>query len=184
TPKQSYAGKVLEGAHGGIFPGFSPLRLYLEGEQGRRALTSDDVQRLHEHALPIATAVSRFQAHRSDLFAPDRMPVLVRAQGLVASGGRLRIFDEDGATLHLRHTAGLEDRMGDALEGRTLQAVIGELDLHHAIPTLWPTTLVVRDHAGFDLRPVGASRRGDTPPTPRPWAQVARDAGLSYAAVS
>ncbi|MCX4246534.1 HEAT repeat domain-containing protein [Paraliomyxa miuraensis] len=192
VPKASYAGKVLEGAHGGIFPGFAPWRLYMEGDQGRRELTSADVERMLAHALPIATAVSRFQEHRSDLFAPDRMPVFVHAHGLVAQGGRLRIFDEAFATLHLRHSAGIEERMGDALEGRQLRAMLGELDLHHAIPTLWPTTLIVRDHAGLALRPVGAPRKASDAasvpqsrlPKPKRWTQVARDAGLSYAAVS
>lgn len=184
VPKPSYAGKVLEGARGGIFPGFVPWRIALEGEERRRELGSADVERMLGHALPIATAVSRFQEHRSDMFAPDRMPVNVRVQGVVAQGGRLRIFDDAGATLHLRHTAGIEERLGDALEGRELLAILGELDLHHAIPTLWPTTLVVRDHAGLQLRPVGAPRKSDKLPRPKRWTQVARDAGLSYAAVS
>jgi HEAT repeats len=184
TPKASYAGKLLEGARGGIFPGFPPWRLYLEGEDRRRELAPADLERMLGHATPITTAVASFQEHRKDVFAPDRVPVLVRAVGLVAQGGRLRIFDEAGATLHLRHTAGLEDRMGDALEGRALQAVLGELDLHHAIPTLWATTLLVRDHVGLALRPVGAPRKSDKLPKPKPWAQVAREAGLSYAAVS
>jgi HEAT repeat protein len=188
TPKQSYAGKLLEGARGGIFPGFAPWRLYLEGEDRRRELAPADLERMLGHATPIAAAVASFQDHRKDVFAPGRVPVLVRAQGLVAQGGRLRIFDDAGTTLHLRHTAGLEDRMGDALESRALQAVLGELDLHHAIPTLWATTLLVRDRleqgAGLALRPAGVPRKGDKPPKPRPWAQVARDAGLSYAAVS
>ena len=86
--------------------------------------------------------------------------------------------------LHLRQTAGLEERLADALEGRTLAAVLGELELHHAIPTLRAVSLIVRDHAGLALRSTGSPRKRDKPPKPRPWAQVARDAGLSYAAVS
>lgn len=185
APKASYARKVLEGAHGGIFPGFPPWRLYLEGHARERALAPADLERLLLHARPIATAVEGFQEHRKDVFAPDRLPVLVRARGLVARGGRLRVVDEAGASLHLRHTAGLDDRMADALEERTLHAVIGELDLHHAIPTLWATSLLVRDGAGtLHLRPVGTPRKRDRPPRPRPWAEVAREAGLSPAAVS
>lgn len=184
TPKQSYAGRVLEGAHGGVFPGFSPWRLYLEGEVARRELAAADLERMLEHAKPIATAVAGFQEHRKDVFAPERVPVLVRAEGLVAQAGRLRVLDDTGATLHLRHTAGLDDRLADALEGRTLAAVLGELELHHAIPTLRAVSLIVRDHAGPSLRSTGAPRKRDKPPKPRPWAQVAREAGLSYAAVS
>jgi hypothetical protein len=184
TPKPSYAGKVLEGVHGGLYPGFVPRRLHFEGEGQRRELVAADLERMLAHAKPIAAAVAAFQEHRKDVFAPERLPVLVQAQGLVAQGGRLRVFDEAGVALHLRHTAGLEDRMGDALEGRTLAAVLGELELHHAIPTLRAVGLLVRDHAGLRLRPTGAPRKRDKPPKPRPWAQVARDAGLSYAAVS
>lgn len=188
TPKQSYAGRVLEGAHGGIFPGFPPWRLYLEGETARRELVAADLERMLEHARPIATAVAGFQEHRKDVFAPDRVPVLVRAEGLVVQAGRLRVLDDTGATLHLRHTAGLEERLADALEGRTLAAVLGELELHHAIPTLRAVSLLVRDKpeqgASLQLRPTGSPRKHDKPPKPRPWAQVARDAGLSYAAVS
>lgn len=188
TPKQSYAGRVLEGAHGGIFPGFPPWRLYLEGETARRELVAADLERMLEHARPIATAVAGFQEHRKDVFAPDRVPVLVRAEGLVAAAGRLRVIDDTGATLHLRSTAGLEERLADALEGRTLAAVLGELELHYAIPTLRAVGLLVRDEpepgATLQLRPTGSPRKHDKPPKPRPWAQVARDAGLSYAAVS
>lgn len=184
TPKVSYAGKVLEGARGGIFPGFAPWRLYLEGEQMRRIVTEVDFERMLGHAKPIAEAVTAFQAHRKDVFAPDRMPVMVGAKGVVAQGGRLRVFDDTGTTLHLRHTAGLDTRLGDALEGKQLLAVLGDLDLHHAIPTLWATTMLVRDHGGVALQPVGGPRKGDKPPAPRPWAEIAREAGLSYAAVS
>lgn len=188
TPKASYAGRVLEGAHGGIFPGFPPWRLYLEGETARREQVAADLERMLGHAQPIATAMAGFQEHRKDVFAPERLPALVRAEGLVAQGGRLRVFDDTGAALHLRHTAGLDDRMADALEARTLHAVVGELELHHAIPSLRAVALLVRDRSGpatsLRLQPVGAPRKRDKPPKPRPWAQVARDAGLSYAAVS
>jgi hypothetical protein len=188
TPKPSYAGRVLDGAHGGIFPGFPPWRLYLEGQAQQRELVADDLRRMLDHGRPIATAVASFQEHRKDVFAPERLPALVKAQGLVAQGGRLRVFDEAGASLHLRHTAGLDDRLADALDGRTLHAVLGELELHHAIPTLRAVALLVHDRSGpapvLHLRPVGAPRKRDKPPKPRPWAEVARDAGLSYAAVS
>lgn len=188
TPKQSYADRVLEGVRGGIFPGFPPWRLYLEGDSARRELVTADLERMLAHARPIATAVASFQEHRKDVFAPDRVPVLVQAAGLVVQAGRLRMLDETGATLHLRHTAGLEERLADALEGRTLAAVLGELELHHAIPTLRAVSLLVRDKpeqgAGLQLRPTGSPRKHDKPPKPRPWAQVARDAGLPYAAVA
>lgn len=184
TPKQSYAGKVLEGVHGGLYPGFVPWRLHFEGESRRRELVAADLERMLTHAKPIAAAMAAFQEHRKDVFAPERVPVLVRAEGLVAQGGRLRMYDDAGVALHLRHTAGLEDRLGDALEGHTLAAVLGELELHHAIPTLRAVSLLVRDHAGLRLRPTGAPRKRDKSSKPRPWAQVARDAGLSYAAVS
>ncbi len=183
-PLESHAGKVLEGTHGSLFPGFPPRRLKPKGDEHRRRVTSDDLERVIEHAATIETTIAAFQAHRRDVFAPDRFPVLVRAHGLVAQGGRLRVFDEAGATLHLRASAGLEQRMGDSLEGRDMLAVFGELDLDHAIPTLWPSTLVVREDGGLTLRPAGAPRRGETLPPPRPWAEVAREAGLSYAAVS
>jgi len=183
-PFEGYAGRVLEGVHGSIFPGFAPWRIKPEGDTHRRRVTSADLERVVEHATSIEAAVAAFQAHRRDVFAPDRVPVLVRAEGLVAQGGRLRIVDEAGTTLHLRASAGLEQRMGDALEGRRLHAIFGELDLVHAIPTLWPSTLVVREPNGLVLQPAGAARRGDTLPPPRPWAEVAREAGLSYAAVS
>lgn len=182
--KPSYAGTVLQGAHGGQFPGFAPWRLYYEGEERRRPVEDADLQRMLEHAKSVGETMERFQEHRRDVFAPDRVPVLVRAKGVVAQAGRLRIFDETGATLHLRQSAGLETRLSDALEGKELLAVVGELDLDHAIPTLWPFTLVVRDASGFALRPAGAPRKSDKPPKPRPWTEVARDAGLSYAAVS
>ncbi|MEM9452890.1 MAG: HEAT repeat domain-containing protein [Myxococcota bacterium] len=183
-PKPSHAGKVLDGVRGGLYPGFAPWRIHLEEHDRRRPVTAADLQRARAHATPIGATVAAFQAHRRDVFAPDRMPAFVRVAGLVAKGGRLLVFDEDGATLHLHPSPGLEQRMGDALEGCTLHGIFGEIDLEHAIPTLWPTRLLVQAPGGPALRAVGAARGGYAATEPRAWADVARQTGLSYAAVS
>lgn len=199
-PKKSRAGFVLQGAVGGQYPGFAPHRLDLEEWTGGTPVDRASLERLVEVALPdVGAVMAAFQEHRRDVFAPDLLPVAARVETLLASGARSQFVDGAGRGLFLPVEASLEEPLAGALEGAKLLAVLGDVGLEAALPTLFPTAVVVRTPEGLDLRPLGRSedapvsprRRGRVraPVTPNAlprsgWAEAARAAGASRAAIA
>jgi HEAT repeat protein len=185
APKASYAGLVLEGAGGGAYPGFAPTRLDLERGGASRPLEAADLERLLERALPsLGEAMAAFQAYRQDVFAPPRLPVFVRAEGLIASGNRVRVVDGSGAAAFFPGGSHAEDRLWGALRDANLRAFVGDLDLDGALPVLTPLAAVLDGPHGLELRtlashapPAAGAAGGAT------WAEVARRAGLPGPAI-
>jgi hypothetical protein len=198
-PKKSHVGFVLQDAKGGQYPGFAPHRLDLESWTGGKAVERATLERLVEAALPdVGAVMTAFQEHRKDVFAPDLLPVAVRVESLLASGARSRFVDAEGRGLFLPADASLEDPLTAALEDSSLVAVLGDVGLEAALPTLFPSAVVVRGRDGLSLLRLGRSedapvprRRGRVraPVTPSAlprsgWAEAARAAGASRAAIA
>lgn len=183
TPKLSHAGLVLVDAAGSRYPSYPPVRLDLE--PGERApLTVDHLARLRATALPdVKAALAALQEHGKDLFAPDALPVTVACDMLIADRGRLQLVDATSAAVFLPAGEPLADRIATALAGVRLEAAIGDLTLDGALPTLRPLAVLVRGARGLELRGVVAD---DEQAAARPghWAEVARAAGLSTAAIA
>lgn len=200
VPKKSHAGYVLQGAQGGQYPGFAPHRLDLEEWTGGSPVDRAPLERMLEVALPdVSAAMAAFQEHRKDVFAPDLLPVVVRVESLLASGARSQFVDRAGRALFLPADASLEEPLAGALEGVKLLAVLGDVGLEAALPTLFPSAVVVETPEGLDLRalgraedvPVSPRRRGRARPPVTPgalprsgWAEAARSAGASRAAIA
>ena len=200
APKNSHAGAVLQGAHGGQYPGFAPHRLDLESWKDAPSVDRVALERLVEVALPdVGAVMMAFQEHRKDVFAPDLLPVSVRAETLLASGTRSQFVDGTGRGLFLPVDPSLEEPLSTALEDAKLVAVLGDVGLEAALPTLFPSAVVVRTPEGLDLRTLG--RAEDAPVSPRRrgrvrapaapnalprsgWADAARAAGASRAAIA
>jgi hypothetical protein len=201
TPaKVSRAGSLLAGAAGSLFPGYAPRRLDLVSPGEVQPLDHAALERLVASALPgLGAALAAFQDHRKDLFAPDELPAAIAIRSLFADGGRLRALDDDGASLHLPDDGALVAQLAAALRDTELHAVIGDLGLDLALPTLVPRAIVVARHGRFELRTLAsatdlaalAARRRQArqaaPAASAPrhdWADQARAAGASAAAVS
>ncbi|RKH36134.1 HEAT repeat domain-containing protein [Corallococcus praedator] len=200
APKKSHAGYVLQGAKGGQYPGFAPHRLDLEEWTGGSPVDREPLKRLLEVALPdVSAAMAAFQEHRKDVFAPDLLPVAVRVETLLASGSRSQFVDGAGRALFLPADASLEEPLSAALEGSRLLAVLGDVGLEAALPTLFPSAVVVETPEGLGLRalgraedaPVLSRRRGRVRPPVTPsalprsgWSEAARAAGASRAAIA
>ncbi|HEU4410105.1 MAG TPA: SWIM zinc finger family protein [Polyangiaceae bacterium] len=185
-PKASHAGLVLEGAGGGAYPGFAPTRLDLERPGRARPLGAADLERLLGRALPtLGAAVAAFQAYRQDVFAPPKMPVLVRAEGLVASGNRVRAVDGSGAAVFFPRGSHAEDRLWGVLRDARLLAFVGDLDLDMALPVLTPLAALLEGPRGLELRALASSQAPPSAEAARAasWAEVARRAGLPASAI-
>lgn len=184
-PKVSHAGRVLVGAGGGAYPGFAPTRLDLEQPGRSRPVEAADLGRMLERALPnLGEAVAAFQAYRQDVFAPPKMPVLVRVEGLIASGNRVRAVDGSGAAVFFPRGSHAEDRLWGVLRDARLLAFVGDLDLDMALPVLTPLAAVLEGPRGLELRSLASSQ---APPVDASraaaWAEVARRAGLPSSAI-
>ena len=182
-PIPSQAGLRATGT-GGVYPGFAPHRLDTEEVTGRAALTDDDVRRIVGAALPgPAAALSAFQEHRRDVFAPDALPVTVRADAVVAVGARLAVVGTDGDAILLDDG----DPLVEAVTDRALAAVIGDVDLDGILAVLRPLAVIVEPNAGGPPEllaiPSGAPEpeAGDDAVD---WLTAARAAGASPAALS
>jgi hypothetical protein len=198
TPaKVSRAGSLLAGASGSLFPGYAPRRLDLVSPGEVHPLDHAALERLVASALPgLGAALAAFQDHRKDLFAPDELPAAIAIRSLFADGGRLRALDDDGASLHLPDDGALVAQLAAALRDTELRAIIGDLGLDLALPTLVPRAIVVARHGRLELRTLAsatdlaalaARRRQAAPATSAPrhdWADQARAAGASAAAIS
>jgi HEAT repeat protein len=194
-PKPSYAGKLLRGAGGGLYPGYAPRRTDLETPGTIERLTADTLDRVVERALPsVKQAIAALADHKKDVFAPEKLPVAVACDMLIADRGRLQIVDKDGAAIFLPDNDGTSDRLAIALSGVGLVVVIGDLGFDGALPTIEPLAVIVASRAGRELRSIaiGAtqinSRKIDVPegqPERRSnWAHTARGLGLSTAAIA
>ncbi|QSQ12175.1 HEAT repeat domain-containing protein [Myxococcus landrumensis] len=198
-PKRSHSGEVLEKAQGGQYPGFAPFRLDLDAELKRHPLDDAALVQLVEKSLPdVGAALSAFQEHRKDVFAPERLPVALRVQTLLASGKRSQLVDAKGQGLFLPSDDSLDESISAALEGATLKVVLGDMALEAALPTLFPLAMVVETAEGLRLRGLSrlemeeTSRRGRrrtvataaSSSSRTGWADAARDAGASRAAIA
>ncbi|MFP2930442.1 HEAT repeat domain-containing protein, partial [Pyxidicoccus sp. 3LG] len=172
-PKKSHAGQVLEGAKGGQYPGFAPHRLDLDAETNKLPLDGAALRRLVEVALPdVGAALTAFQEHRKDVFAPDLLPVTLRVETLLASAQRSQLVDSGDRGLFLPADPSLEEPLAAALEGAKLKVVLGDVGLEAALPTLFPLAVVVETPEGLELRGLGklegeaftSRRRGGSKP--------------------
>lgn len=194
--KVSYAGSALVGVTGGVFPGFPPRRLRLI-KPGEKAPLGEDVVRalLALAHADVAAALAAFQVHRRDLLAPDLFPVMVRVSSLFARGPRLVAVDASGGALYLCDEPRVEEQIGEALHDGRLCALIGDIGLDAAIPTLWPLASIIEGPFGVELRtihdePSPSKRRRSGPSLRTPeretslWHVVARAAGVSATAIA
>lgn len=186
-PKPSRAGAVLAGLRGGRYPGYPPLRLKITDLGDRAPLDHAALARLLGAALPdVGSALAALVEHRRDVFAPDRLPVAVRVDTLFARGGRMQAVDAEGHALHLPNDGALADRLGSALGGAKLLALLGEVGVETALPTLFPAAAVVEGPLGHELRLLGAEGAPGAAPEAgsAPWVRAAREAGASEAAIA
>ncbi len=194
-PKQSYAGKLLRGAGGGLYPGFPPRRTDLESPGAVESLTPAVLDGVVARAIPsVKAAIAALAEHKRDVFAPDTMPIAIACDMVVADRGRLQLADRDGAVVFLPDDDEVADRLASALAGVALEVVIGDLGLDGALPTLTPLAIVVSGRGGRELRSVGTaiarptSRKvrvyDESPGRKSNWAFTARMLELSTAAIA
>ncbi|WP_437956868.1 HEAT repeat domain-containing protein [Sorangium sp. So ce119] len=186
-PKRSFAGEVLAGARATTYPGYPPLRLDFTDLGDKRPLEAGALEAVLARALPdVGAALAALQEHRKDVFAPDLVPVAVRIDTLFARGARLSAVDDKGEALHLPDDAALEERLAGSLRDARLRALLGDVGIDAALPTLWPLAAVVEGPLGLELRPVveqGAAARSG-PLEGSAWNAAAREAGASPAAIA
>jgi hypothetical protein len=186
---------VLEGASGSIYPGFAPHRLDLASAGAPRPLDQKALAAAIARALPdVGAAIAAFQAHKRDLFAPDRLPLAIRVETVLATGRRAQIIDNEDRALFLPEDRALFDRLGGALHRAKLRALIGEAGLQGALPTFFPYAAIVERANRLELASLlrsasfagtrkvlitASKRRG-----PALWIEAAREAGASQAAIA
>lgn len=200
-PKKSHAGWVLFGASGSQYPSFEPMRVDLDTPGDLVAVDGKTVEALLEKALPSVTAaLTAFQDRRKDVFAPDTLPVSMRVTSLLAEGQRLQAVDEAGGALFLPDDPVLREHLAASLRGVHLEGLVGDITLDGALPTLFPLAALVRAPEGRRLvtvttrgvsdvissrkvRATSGTRalKGAQRPS---WADVARSAGVSSAAIA
>ncbi|WP_437723118.1 HEAT repeat domain-containing protein [Sorangium sp. So ce861] len=186
-PKRSFAGEVLAGARATTYPGYPPLRLDFTDLGDKRPLDAGALDAVLARALPDAgAALAALQEHRKDVFAPDLVPVAVRVDTLFARGARLSAVDDKGEALHLPDDPALEERLAGSLRDARLRALLGDVGIDAALPTLWPLAAIVEGPLGLSLLPVveqGAAARSG-PLEGSAWNAAAREAGASPAAIA
>ncbi|MBS2029326.1 MAG: HEAT repeat domain-containing protein [Deltaproteobacteria bacterium] len=200
TPaKKSWAGKVLSDSSGSVYPGFSPRRLDLEPPEGAELLDAGSMNELIAKCLPnVDAALAAFQDRRKDVFAPDLLPVALAVDTVLAEGARLQVAGAGDAALFLPDDPQALEWLGRTLRGVKLRALIGDVALDGALPTLFPLAAIVDGPLGAELVPfdgqdaaaVIASRKVRAVKTPganaqrSAWADVARALGASTAAIA
>ncbi|WP_437936652.1 HEAT repeat domain-containing protein [Sorangium sp. So ce341] len=186
-PKRSFAGEVLAGARATTYPGYPPLRLDFTDLGDKRPLDAGALEAVLARALPdVGAALAALQEHRKDVFAPDLVPVAVRIDTLFARGARLSAVDDKGEALHLPDDPALEERLAGSLRDARLRALLGDVGIDAALPTLWPLAAIVEGPLGLSLLPVveqGAAARSG-PLEGSAWNAAAREAGASPAAIA
>jgi hypothetical protein len=198
-PKKSWAGRVLEGAHGSLYPTFSPRRLDLEDSVRRTLLDASALERLLERAVPsVAAALSALQERRKDVFAPDALPVALRVDSIVAEGARMQVVDASSAALFLPDEPRAEEALSRVLRDASLEAIVGDVALDGALPTLFPLAALVRRRGVLALELLGTLDAGAVLETKKVrakaaqvvrgpasrWVDVARNVGASGAAIA
>lgn len=188
-PKRSYAGRLLRGTDAGVYPGFPPHRLDLGAAPEPVPLDPSHVQRLLERThAGVASAVTAFQEHRRDVFAPDSYPLSVRAVTIVAADGRLRAADETGEAVYLPSDSRLDEALPRLLRQGRLQAIAGDMVIDGLLATLVPHAFVLETPAGLSLSSLDLPR--DEPRGGADGAVMgdnlahARRAGVSPAAIA
>jgi HEAT repeat protein len=194
-PKRSYAQSLLQGAAGGRYPGFPPHRLDLDVVPSPAPLSAAHMSTILERAhANVSSALTAFQEHRRDVFAPDSFPVTLRAERLVADEGRFRVADAVGDALHAPRDPRLDEMFSLLLRRGRLLAVMGEMMLDGILATLVPMALVIDTADGPELM----SLSGTTMPAPRQrhvqtndtsasapaWLEEARRAGVPATAIA
>ncbi|MDC0684115.1 HEAT repeat domain-containing protein [Sorangium atrum] len=190
-PKRSFAGEVLAGARATTYPGYPPLRVDFSDLGDKRPLDAGALESVLARALPdVGAALAALQEHRKDVFAPDLVPVAVLTDTLFARGARLSAVDDKGEALHLPDDPALEERLAGSLRDARLRALLGDVGIDAALPTLWPLAAVVEGPLGLELRAVfdqgaeqGSAARGG-PLEGSAWNAAAREAGASPAAIA
>lgn len=194
-PKKSWAGLLLAGSSGSRYPGFSPHRLDLDAPGPAVSLDGKVLERVMERALPsVGAALGAYQERRRDVFAPERLPVALRVDTLLAEGARMQLVDAASDALFLPDDIALEEQLAGALRGAHLLAVLGEVATLGALPTLFPLAVVVEGGLGLELRPVRGPEVRETSKVKTgaatlhaaraDWADTARLNGLSSAAIA
>lgn len=197
APKRSYEGFLLSGAGGGRYPGFAPHRLDLSETGSFLPLATAAISRIRDQALPgVAGALARLAEHRKDVFAPDTLPVAVRADSLLAEGDRLLAMDENGDSLLIAADAPAQVGLTSALAGARLLVILGDLLLLGAVPALQPLALLLERNGTPVLATLPAvsaemlltarkSKRKQPAPGRRPrWIDTARELGVSSTAIT
>jgi hypothetical protein len=186
--KPSRAGAVRGGVRGSTYPGYPPTRLEISDLGDPRPIDHVALTRLLGAAIPdVSAALVALAEHRRDVFAPELFPVAVRVDALVARRGRLQALDANGHALHLPEDAALEAWLGDKLAGARLAALLGDVGVDAALPTLWPLAAIVERSAGYELVTVFGQTEGVRRVTlanglmlgSPAWAEAARAAGAS-----
>jgi hypothetical protein len=186
--KPSRAGAVRGGVRGSTYPGYPPTRLEILDLGDPRPIDHVALTPLVDVALTdVSAALVALAEHRRDVFAPELLPVAVRVDTLVARRGRLQAVDASGHVLHLPEDAALEAWLGDKLAGARLAALLGDVGVDAALPTLWPLAAIVERSAGYELVTVFGQTEGvrrvtlASGPTlgSAAWAETARAAGAS-----
>lgn len=154
--KPSYRGRRLAGASGTLFPSFAPRRLDLAAPGTMGELDADGLRAVCERALPsMALALAALAERRRDPFAPPAVPVLVRADGVLPTGNRVRLLDAEGGTLFVGGGREEEDALMTALAGVRVLAVFGDVTLDGALPTLLTLAVVGERDGAPVLVPLG-----------------------------
>lgn len=198
-PKKSWAGRLLGRTAGSLYPGYTPRRLDIESVALEERVGAAALERLLDKALPgVAAALAALQERRKDVFAPDAAPVALRVDTVLAEGARMRVVDAGNAALFLPDEASSEEALARVLRGARLEAILGDVALDGALPTVFPLAAVVRADGELALVALGGldaaaqletkkvrarARQQETAPVVR-WADVARRAGASEAAIA
>lgn len=198
TPKKSYRGRVLRGVSGSLFPSYPPRRLDLQAIGETEPIDARVLSAMLDRSLPsVLSVVDALQQRRRDVFAPPSLSVSMRASAVLADGARLRVVDASGAALFLPDDAEVEETFSRVLRGPKIQALLGDVELDGALPTLFPLAVILEGARGRELVGLGGidpvalsqSRKlrreallASKASTSR-WAEVARAAGVSSAAI-
>jgi hypothetical protein len=192
-PKRSYTGGILRAVAGGLYPGFAPHRIDLETVPTPAPLEPTQLDAVADKAhASVAAALAALQEHRRDVFAPDTMPVGVRADLVVADNGRFRLVDGAGDALHLSLDTHLDEALTHALRRGPLRAVLGDLTIDGILAALTPMAVIIAAAHGSELITLGSAisgngrspRRGTDADDSPVWLEAARQAGAPAAAIA
>lgn len=198
VPKKSYAGRVLRDVSGTLFPTFSPRRLDIAGIGETVELDVTAVEELCERSLPdVAAVLSALSERRRDLFAPETMPVAMRVHAVFAEGSRSMLVDAGEDALFLPDDPDADEALARILRDTKLRAVVGDVALDGALPTLFPLAAVIEVGRALELVPLGgldvatvltsrklrAEALAAARHVPASWIETAKTAGVGAPAI-